>query len=280
MLIPREELAFKFGQAKFDVSQASDRKFLGWVFDQFLYGEVTGIQCGHWLYHSPHLNAATFIAKQSSEELSHVKRIIRILSLLNEKPNAAHPAVRFLSTGMMGGTWGEHVAMEMGLGEGLVLSAFYALADTIDQPEIQKIIESAVKDEERHVAFGEQETQDWLKRYPSDRKLILGLALFQTLALDYLKSFLGKKLAGVAPNHPVLKQFPEFYEDTLKKYELRILRLNLYDKPLRQMPTLEKIAILMALPYRKLRGRIFHRHKLLTDTYLNDPMLSKEMEGF
>src|SRR5688572_21742494 len=125
MLIPRQELAFDFKGATYDESSPEDRKFLGWVFNQFLYGEVTGIQCGHWLYRAPHLSAATFLAKQASEELSHVRKILRILSLLGEKPAPAHAAIRFLSTGMMGGSWGHHVTMEMALGEGLVLTVFY-----------------------------------------------------------------------------------------------------------------------------------------------------------
>ena len=110
--------------AGFDLAKPEERQLLAWVFNQFLYGEVTGIQCGHWLYHSPSLQAATFIAKQAGEELAHVRKFLRIFSLLGEKPGPAHWAVRFLSTGMMGGSWGEHVALEMALGEGLVLSVF------------------------------------------------------------------------------------------------------------------------------------------------------------
>src|SRR5207244_168903 len=118
------------------------------------YGEASGIQCGYWLYRAPTINAAVFLAKQAGEELSHFKRILRIFSILGEEPEKAHWAVRFLSTGMMGRSWGEHVAIEMALGEGLVLSVFYALEDTIGNPEIQKILSSAIVEEERHVEFG------------------------------------------------------------------------------------------------------------------------------
>src|SRR3954470_10984030 len=110
MLIQESELRFDFRGAQFDLGKPSDRKLLGWVFNQFLYGEVTGIQCGHWLFRAPHLNAAAFLAKQAGEEISHVKRIVRILQLLGERPAPAHGLIRFLSTGMMGSTWGEHVA--------------------------------------------------------------------------------------------------------------------------------------------------------------------------
>src|SRR3954470_12154366 len=98
MLIQESELRFDFRGAQFDLGKPSDRKLLGWVFNQFLYGEVTGIQCGHWLYRAPHLNAAAFLAKQAAEEISHVRKILRIFTLLGEKPGEAHPAIRYLST--------------------------------------------------------------------------------------------------------------------------------------------------------------------------------------
>ena len=279
MLISREELSFDFKKASFDTSLEFDRKFLAWVFDQFLYGEVTGIHCGHWLYHAPHLHGATFLCKQATEEIAHVRKILRIFSLLGEKPNSSHPAIRFLSTGMMGGTWGEHVTLEMALGEGLVLTAFYALADTITHPEIHRIIESTAKDEERHVAFGETETLAWLAKHPGDRKLLLGLALFQVLAMKRLKNFIGKKLSGPEyAGHPVLSQFPQFYDHTLNEFEKRIERLGLYQGSLQKMSLGNKIKILSALPFRIARNKLKRPQKLLTSTYLQDPMVLLESQ--
>jgi 1,2-phenylacetyl-CoA epoxidase catalytic subunit len=208
MLIPAEALRFDFGGAQFDLSgagdaSARDRRLLGWVLNQFLYGEVTGIQCGHWLYRAPHLGAATFLAKQASEELSHVRKILRILTLLGERPAEAHPAVKFLSTGMMGGSWGEHVAMEMALGEGLVLAVFYALVDTTQgHPEIHRILTSAASEEERHVEFGERETRAWLQAHPADRRRLLALALVQTVAMRVLKRFVVRKLRSEVGHQP------------------------------------------------------------------------------
>ncbi len=124
MLVSRDELRFDFKGASFDLRSEKDLKLLGWIFNQFLYGEVTGIQCGYWLYRAPHLNAAAFLAKQAGEEISHVRRVLRVLSLLGQTPSQASRAIQFLSTGMMGGTWAEHVILEMALGEGLVLGVF------------------------------------------------------------------------------------------------------------------------------------------------------------
>ena len=278
MLISRNELAFDFKGARFDLSHEEDRKFLKWVFDQFLYGEVTGIQCGYWLFHAPHLNAATFLSKQAGEELSHVRKILRIFSILGEKPGPAHPAIRFLSTGMMGGSWGEHVTLEMALGEGLVLTAFYALADTIDQPEIKKILESAILEEERHVVFGESETQKWLSDHPEDRKFLLAQAYFQVVALRFLRRFIAKKLQTKNKNHPVLQRFPEFFTHTIRQFETRIERLKLYEGKLTEMSTSQVLSLLVTFPFYFIKGKLTRKGALLTKIYLQDPVVKNEAQ--
>src|SRR3954467_15836056 len=115
MLLTREEMSFDFGGARFD--PVRDKQVLGWMMNQFLYGEVTGIQCGHWLYQAPDLAAALFFSRQAVEEFQHVDNFVRILQLLGERPAPALPLVRFLSTGMMPATFEEHVCLEMALGE-------------------------------------------------------------------------------------------------------------------------------------------------------------------
>ena len=65
MLLTREEMTFDFGGAKLDPS--SDRETIEWMLSQFLYGEMTGIQVGHWLYEAPDLDAAKFLARQAVE---------------------------------------------------------------------------------------------------------------------------------------------------------------------------------------------------------------------
>ena len=56
MLLSRQEMSFDFGGARLEAGR--DKALLGWMMNQFLYGEVTGIQCGHWLYQAPDLEAA------------------------------------------------------------------------------------------------------------------------------------------------------------------------------------------------------------------------------
>src|SRR5215213_5453623 len=119
MLLTREEMAFDFGGAKLDVGK--DKDTIVWAVQQFLYGEVTGIQIGHWLYDAPDLESARFLARQAVEEFQHVDNFLRIMTMLGLEPQKPNGVVEFLATGMMGSSWPEHVALEMAAGEGFVL---------------------------------------------------------------------------------------------------------------------------------------------------------------
>jgi 1,2-phenylacetyl-CoA epoxidase catalytic subunit len=279
MLITREELRFNFNGAQFNSEKESERKLLAWIFNQFLYGEASGIQCGYWLYRAPHLNAALFLAKQASEELSHFRRILRIFTLLGEKPEKAHWAIRFLASGMMGSSWGEHVTIEMALGEGLVLGVFYAMTDTIPHPEIQKILSTATVEEERHVEFGERETTVWIKEHPNSKKLLMGLALVQVWILHGLKKFVLKKLhKELGSQHPVMNQFEAFYDHVVRCFELRIERLSLSPIPLSQLTWIQKLNYLGLLPFRICLEKLKFKKPLLTETYLGDSTVVSELQ--
>lgn len=269
MLLSREEMSFDFGGARLD--PVRDRELLAFTFNQFLYGEVTGIQVGHWLYHAPDLDAARFLARQSLEEMQHVENFLRILELLGSEPARAHPAIRFLATGMMGQDWPEHVALEMAQGEGFVLMAMYALIDTLDHPEIVAILERAVRQEERHVAFGERRTMAALRANPRLRRRLLGLSLVSMLGVQQLARHLHRFVSG---DHPVMSQLPAFLEASLGAAELRLTRMGILDRPLAQIGWAERARLIAAAYGGKLAERLRPRRaKRLTDTYLDDPLV-------
>lgn len=275
MLLTREEMTFDFGGAKFD--PVRDRKVLAWAMNQFLYGEVTGIQVGHWIYAAPDLDAARFLARQAVEEFQHVGNFLHILELLGEKPAPAHAAVRFLSTGAMPDNWEEHVTMEMAIGEGLVLQCFYAMIDTIDHEEIVAILRRGVKQEERHVAFGEERTMRALRDKPRVRTRLLGQAVVTSIAVARIEAYMKKNLPE---DHAVLRQLPAFTRHTLAMMETRLIRMGLIDRPLSSLSVLDK-ARLVALSFgekavvgaaKTLLGPLgFGKERRLTDTYLDDP---------
>ena len=278
MLLTREEMSFDFGGAKLD--PARDRELLEWILNQFLYGEVTGIQVGHWLYDAPDLDAAKFLARQSLEEMQHVDNFLRIMTMLGCQPKPAHPAVRFLSTGMMGGSWPEHVALEMAQGEGFVLQAFYAIIDTLDHKPSTDILRRAVKQEERHVEFGEEQTRKAIEGKPWLRRRLLGLSLVSMWGVRKLAGYMEKKLPA---DHVVLRHLPAFLAHANKCAELRLRRIGVLDRPLDQISGAKRallvaeayggklvggIGSVLALPLRLLP---WFKKKRVTDTYLLHP---------
>lgn len=282
MLLTREEMSFDFEGGTLDPER--DRELLGWMLNQFLYGEMTGIQVGHWLYeHAPDLEAARFLARQSLEEMQHVDNFLRIMAMLGCKPAPAHPAVRFLATGMMGGSWAEHVALEMAMGEGFVLMAFYAVIDTLEHKPSVEILRRAVKQEERHVEFGEQQTIRAIEGRPWLRRRLLGLNLVSMWGVRRLARFMATRLPK---DHPVMRHLPAFLELTNRCAELRMRRIGLLDRPLAELGAAQRAALvaeayggkalgavggLLTLPLRLLPP---WRRKRLTETYLADPRVT------
>jgi bacterioferritin (cytochrome b1) len=280
MLLTRDEMTFDFRGAKLD--PARDRELLEWMFNQFLYGEITGIQVGHWLYDAPDLEAAKFLARQSLEEMQHVDNFLRIMAMLGCRPRQAHAAVRFLATGMMGGSWAEHVALEMAQGEGFVLQAFYAVIDTLDHKPSVDILRRAVKQEERHVEFGEQQTAKAIEGKPWLRRRLLGLSLVSMWGVRRLARFMEKRLAA-SGEHAVMKHLPAFLDHANTCAELRLRRIGVLDRPLAGLPSgrralliaeayggklLGGLAQLITLPLRVLP--LWPKKKRLTETYLSD----------
>jgi hypothetical protein len=284
MLLTRAEMRFDFGGAKFDPH--TDRDILRWMLSQFLYGEVTGIQVGHWLHAAPDLESARFLARQAVEELQHVNSFLKIMQALGVEPEPAHPTLRFLATGMMGDDWGEHVTLEMATGEGFVLTAFYALIDTIPDREVVGIMERAIRQEEGHVTFGEQQCIKLLAEHPERRNELLGANLVWMWGVERLAAHIDRQLPQ---DHPVLSQTQAFLSHALRCAELRLVRMGMCDRPPSAMSYAHKLQLLLALARGKLTqgaARIVRaplalvpfagaRPTRLTDTYLRDPYLRR-----
>ena len=267
MLLSREEMTFDFRGAQLHPER--DARLLAWMMNQFLYGEVTGIQCGRWLYDAPDLEAARFFSRQAVEEFQHVENFLRILELLGEPPASANRLVRFLSTGMMPASFEEHVCLEMALGEGFVLMALYGVIETVAHDEIRAILSRAVKQEERHVEFGEERTMEAIRRRPALRRRLLGLSLVSMWGVGRLAAFMRSRL----PPHEVLSQLPDFLRFSVACAEQRLLRMGVLTRPLAELGALEKgLAVAEAYGTSLLTAplRLLPR-KRLTETYLSDP---------
>ncbi|MEO6773459.1 MAG: ferritin-like domain-containing protein [Kofleriaceae bacterium] len=281
MLLTREEMTFDFGADKLDPRR--DQALLEWMFNQFLYGEVTGIQVGHWLYDAPDLEAAKFLARQALEEMQHVDNFLRIMKMLGCQPKPAHPAVRFLATGMMGGSWAEHVTLEMAQGEGFVLQAFYAVIDTLDHKPSVDILRRAVKQEERHVEFGEDQTIKAIEHRPWLRRRLLGLSLVSMWGVRRLARYMEKRLSRDGGAASVMSHLPRFLDHANTCAELRLRRIGLLDRPLAELSGAKRTALVVEAYGGKLLGGLgsilatplrllpWFKRKRVTATYLLDP---------
>ena len=289
MLLTRAEMTFDFGGAQLD--PVRDKELLEWMFNQFLYGEITGIQVevSCWLYDAPDFEAAKFLARQSLEEMQHVDNFLRIMAMMGLRPKPAHAAVRFLATGMMGGSWAEHVALEMAQGEGFVLQGFYAMIDVLDHKPSIDILRRAVKQEERHVEFGEEQTRKAIEGKPWLRRRLLGLSLVSMWGVRRIAGYMKKRLPA---DHVVLKHLPAFLAHANECAELRLRRIGVLERPLAELSgatrarlvaeayagkALGGIVSIVTLPLRVLP--FWPKRKRLTDTYLTDPAISGERLG-
>lgn len=274
MLLSREEMRHDFAGARFRLPR--DRDALAWVFSQFLYGEVTGIQCGHWLYRAPDLESALFLAQQSVEEMAHIQQFVRLLERLGEPPRPAHGAIRFLSSGFMGASFAEHTCLEMAAGEGFVLMVFYALIDTVEDEGIRRVLEAAVVQEERHVAFGEHWTKRAVAARPALAPQLLGLSLVSIATVRALARRLPRHLPM---DHEVLRHLPAFLEKSCGVAESRLQRMGVLEGRLADLGWAKRGGLVAWGGLAHAARAVLPKGPRLTATYLADPLVHRGGPG-
>jgi len=171
----------------------------------------------------------------------------------------------------MGTDYAEHVATEMAVGEGQVLAVFQALIDTVDAPEIVRLLEGAARQEERHVAFGETETVRLLAARPGLADDLLGANLLTLLTLPRLARFIQR---GLGTDHEVLRHTEAFLAHVVRLTELRLQRLGVLRGSLRELGWGRRAWLVTRAFVRHQLNR-FRRPTRLTDTYLSDPLLRR-----
>jgi len=251
---------------------------LAWIFSQYLYGEVTGVQVGHWLEVAPDFDAAQFLARQANEEMAHVKLFLRILDSLGTSPQPPHRALRFLATDFAGATFEEHCLLEMAVGEGFVLTAIYAFIDTLPEGEIRTLMSGLARQEEGHVNFGEQQTLRALGHKPGLAPHLLGLTLVAMLGVRAIARYTGRRYG----DHPVLKQMPAFLEHSNRVTELRLRRLGVVDGPLERLGRGKRAALMSRATssrYARALNPLRRKPVPLTKTYLADPGIMARFEA-
>jgi hypothetical protein len=169
----------------------------------------------------------------------------------------------------------------MAQGEGFVLMAFYAVIDTLDHKPSTDILRRAVKQEERHVEFGERETQKAIAGRAWLRRRLLGLSLVSMWGVGRLARYMGKRMPA---DHPVLRHLPAFLALSNRCAETRLRRIGVLDRPLAELGSLRRAALVAEAYAGKALGGLWSlvsaplrllpfwpKKKRLTDVYLSDP---------
>ena len=204
--------SYDFGDARFDLNDATDREILRFILSQALYGEATGVYCGKSLYSAGSLEAARFYVRQAKQELAHLQLFADIFRALDLKPLPAHWVIKLLSS--HNNYYPLKVLMEHAIGEGMVLDIFKdILLQTLPDedprvPLIKKKLRVVCREEVEHVAWGEKETKRLLAEKPWLRTPYYGLIEAQMAVLPMLVRAFEKR----AGNHPVLAHLPGFLE--------------------------------------------------------------------
>jgi len=159
----------------------------------------------------------------------------------------------------------------------------YGLIDTLDHSEAVQLLERAVRQEERHVEFGEQETMRVVQGRPGLRRRLLGLNLVSLWAVRRLAAAMERRMPA---GSPVAARLADFTRSAAASHELRLRRMGLLDRPRAELPGWRQgmlvaeaylgkagAGLLSLLALRPLRWLgILRRHRL-TDVYLADPAL-------
>jgi hypothetical protein len=150
--------------------------------------------------------------------------------------------------------------------------AIYALIDTLPDSEVRNLLVGLSRQEESHVAFGEEQTARGLERDPEKARHLLGLALVSFAGIGRLGAWMRKRYG----RHPVLSRMPEFLSATVGAAELRLQRIGVLRGRVRSIPTGERAAM-MASSVARRYGRALNpfrsKPEPLTETYLRDPTL-------
>ncbi len=141
---------------------------LSQTLSQFLHGEQGALLVASQLVScAPTHDAKLYAASQTFDEARHVEVFHRYL---RERCKVIYPINEnlklLLDKVLTDERWDlKFIGMQI-LIEGLALAAFQAIHQTTRDPLLRQVIELVMRDEGRHVAFGVNYLEDWIKALP------------------------------------------------------------------------------------------------------------------
>jgi 1,2-phenylacetyl-CoA epoxidase catalytic subunit len=179
MLLTRDEMTLYREAPRFSVEQ--DRELIIRALSHLFYGEVGAVKIGQWVTKAPDLEGMLEIVKQTRDETRHTAIFRRLLKRYDAEPSQAVLGDMDQLHGGISHTWEEMLFESMVVGEGLALVLLYFYHDVIIDSPIRHGLQRVIRDEESHVAYGEQKIMESHAQTPTlrDRLLVMQEQLVQ-----------------------------------------------------------------------------------------------------
>lgn len=144
---------------------------LAQVLSQFLHGEQGAMMVASQLVScAPTYDAKLYAASQTFDEARHVEVFNKYLRTRCKVEYPVNPSLKLLLDKILTDPrWDlKFIGMQV-LIEGLALAAFQTMSQTTRDPLLRQILHLVMRDEGRHVAFGVNYLEDWIKALPEEQ---------------------------------------------------------------------------------------------------------------
>ncbi|MBS0360859.1 MAG: ferritin-like domain-containing protein [Proteobacteria bacterium] len=138
---------------------------------QFLHGEQGALMVASQLVScAPTHDAKLYAASQTFDEARHVEVFHKYLMTRCRMVYPINPSLKLLLDKVLTDPrWDlKFIGMQI-LIEGLALAAFQTIHQTTEDPLLRDIVGLVMRDEGRHVAFGVNYLEDWIRSLPEDQ---------------------------------------------------------------------------------------------------------------
>lgn len=147
------------------------RRSVAQTLSQFLHGEQGALMVASQLVScAPTHDAKLYAASQTFDEARHVEVFHRYLIERCRMIYPINPSLKHLLDKVLTDPrWDlKFIGMQI-LIEGLALAAFQTIHSTTDDPLLRDVVGLVMRDEGRHVAFGVNYLEDWIRALPEDQ---------------------------------------------------------------------------------------------------------------
>ena len=160
---------------KFQALTPEQKNEFGWrslaqTLSQFMHGEQGALLVASQLVScAPTYDAKLYAASQTFDEARHVEVFHRYLKERCKIIYPINPNLKaLLDKVLTDPRWDlKFIGMQI-LIEGLALAAFQSIHQTTRDPLLRQVVELVMRDEGRHVAFGVNYLEDWIKALPEN----------------------------------------------------------------------------------------------------------------